>query len=492
MTKKIAIIGAGISGLASAVRLANAGFKVDVYEKALHAGGKMNEINTQGYRFDTGPSLFTLPELLTELYTLCNTPAKERIEILKPEISCRYFYPDKTILDGWQDPDKFAREVEDKTNEPATHVREFLAQSEKLYQLTAPLFIFKPLTEPQTLLSWAALKVVKNWRILSPFENMYTRNKKWFDSGKVQQLFNRFATYNGSDPYRAPATLNVIPHLEHNMGAYLPKGGIYQIAKSLQKLAKSQGAVFHFNTPIDKVVTLKNKVTGIEVKGKNIAYDFVISDVDVFTFYSKLLKQVKLPSTYKKQELSSSAIIFYWGIKKTFPQLDLHNILFSEDYKGEFASIFDAKEIFHDPTVYIYVSSKLNETDAPTGCENWFVMINAPHNIGQQWDKLKEQARKYILQKIKKVLEVDVEDLIDFEQHLDPVLIESKTDSFRGALYGPSSNSKMAAFLRHPNFTRRIKNLYFTGGSVHPGGGIPLCMSSAKIVAQKIIETNHL
>jgi phytoene dehydrogenase-like protein len=208
--------------------------------------------------------------------------------------------------------------------------------------------------------------------------------------------------------------------------------------------------------------------------------------MDVYFTYNKLLPNVKYPKKTLSQERSSSAIIFYWGIKKEFPELDLHNIFFSNKYKDEFDAIFKAKTIYNDPTVYINISSKIAKKDAPENAENWFVMVNAPANEAQDWDNLINETRKNVISKINAVLKTNIEKLIETEEILDPRTIESKTLSYKGSLYGTSSNSKFAAFLRHPNFKKNIKGLYFVGGSVHPGGGIPLCLLSAKIA------TNHV
>jgi phytoene dehydrogenase-like protein len=212
----------------------------------------------------------------------------------------------------------------------------------------------------------------------------------------------------------------------------------------------------------------------------------VVSNSDIFTSYSSLLKDDLSPKKIVQQERSSSAIIFYWGIKKEFPELDLHNILFSSDYEGEFDTLFNQQLISSDPTIYINISSKEEQADAPAGSENWFVMINTPANYNQDWDALIVEAKKNIISKINSILKIDLEPLIECESILDPRTIESKTKSHRGSLYGASSNSKFAAFLRHPNFTSKIKGLYFCGGSVHPGGGIPLSLLSAKIVSDLI------
>ena len=220
-------------------------------------------------------------------------------------------------------------------------------------------------------------------------------------------------------------------------------------------------------------------------ESKFVAAEIVISNADVYFTYKKLLSDYpKLaPKRILKQERSSSALIFYWGIKKVFPQLDLHNIFFSGDYQKEFEHIWQEKNISSDPTVYLNISSKFEKKDAPEGCENWFTMINVPANQGQNWDELIAEARKNIIKKLSKALGEDISKLIVCESILDPRSIESKTSSYQGSLYGTSSNSQFAAFLRHSNKSSKVKNLFFCGGSVHPGGGIPLALLSAKIVS---------
>jgi phytoene desaturase len=299
-------------------------------------------------------------------------------------------------------------------------------------------------------------------------------------------LFNRYATYNGSNPYKAPGILNIIPHLEFGLGAYLPRGGMHEITNSLVKLAKEIGVEFHFNQEVTSIETLSNLVKSVTTVTSNFSADTIICNADIHTVYEKLLPSSKKLKEVDKQERSSSALIFYWGIDKEFPELDVHNILFSEDYKTEFDHIFESKTICEDPTVYINITSKHIKKDAPKGKENWFVMINVPSVYGQDWDSMVANARKNILRKISKNLGEDIEKLIVFEDQLTPQLIQDKTYSFKGSLYGTSSNSRFAAFFRHKNFSSQYKNLYFCGGSVHPGGGIPLALSSAKIIEQLI------
>jgi phytoene dehydrogenase-like protein len=233
---------------------------------------------------------------------------------------------------------------------------------------------------------------------------------------------------------------------------------------------------------------MENKrAAGLVIDGEKYAFDVIVCNMDIVPAYQKLMPEIQVPKKIITQERSSSALIFYWGIGRAFPALGLHNVLFSENYAEEFGHIFKKKTIYHDPTVYINITSKDIKTDAPNGCENWFVMINVPANTNGYFnEEVKQAARQSIINKINTLLKTDIEPLITCEKVLDPVSIENNTGSLYGSLYGTSSNNRMAAFNRHANFTTKVKDLYFCGGSVHPGGGIPLCLNSAKIVSDLI------
>jgi phytoene desaturase len=312
-------------------------------------------------------------------------------------------------------------------------------------------------------------------------------NETAFKSPKLVQLFNRFATYNGSNPYKAPAMLSLISHLEHNEGAFYPKGGMISITNALYRLAVKLGVQFTFGQSVQQIITEDSQVKGVMVENEQQDAAIVVSNMDVYFTYNNLLNDSSKAAKVKKQERSSSAFIFYWGMNKTFPSLDLHNIFFSTDYKAEFDAIFNTGLPFNDPTVYVNITNKLEPgKHAPLGKENWFVMVNVPANTGQDWTILEQFYKEAIIKKLNKILGDTIESYIEVSEVLSPVTIESKTASYMGSLYGTSSNSKMAAFMRHPNYSKSISGLYFVGGSVHPGGGIPLCLSSAAIVSNLI------
>jgi phytoene desaturase len=491
MTQKTAaVIGAGVAGIAASIRLANKGYQVQVFEANAYPGGKLSEFELHGYRFDAGPSLFTLPEQVDELFRLSGRNPADYFEYIKLPVVCQYFYEDGTRLTAHADPTDFAKELADKTGERREAVLDFLRDSRAKYDLTANLFLHRSLHRASTWLNPDALRGYWNIRKLDVFRSMHEANQSRFRDPRVVQLFNRYATYNGSDPYQAPATMNIIPHLEYNIGAFFPKGGMYGITRSLVALAESLGVTFHYNLPVREILANDGKAAGIRLdpeaaRQTGVAETFpahhVVSNMDVVNTYRRLLPSQRQPDFLLNQPKSSSALIFYWGIRKQFPELDLHNIFFSANYRREFDCLFKQKSLTDDPTVYINITSKYKPDDAPPGSENWFVMINAPNNSGQDWDRLIKEARNHIIDKLSRLLGTEIAPLITCEAVLDPRTIESRTSSAQGALYGNASNNRYAAFLRHSNESSRVKGLYFVGGSVHPGGGIPLSLLSAKI-----------
>ncbi len=480
------VIGAGIAGLASAVRLAVKGYSVSVFETNAYPGGKLTAFEQEGFRFDAGPSLFTMPHFVEELFTLSGRKTEDYFRYRRLTELCHYFYEDGSEIHAASDRRAFAKQLADHFGEEEEVVFHYLKKQERAYEITEPLFIRSSLHLLKSYLNVKTLKGIFAAPSLGIFSSMHEVNSNTFKDPRTVQLFNRFATYNGSDPYQAPGLMNVIPHLEHGVGAFIPEGGMHSITLSIYQLAKDLGVQFYFNTSADKILHTKGKVTGVQVNETAIQGDVVVSNRDVFGTYRQLLQDVPAPERLLHQPRSSSALIFYWGIKEEFAQLGLHNILFSENYKAEFEHIFKLKSIYKDPTVYINISSKEQPSDAPKGMENWFVMINVPTNEGQNWDQLISQAKAAILDKLSRMLKKDISALILNESILDPTTIELRTSSVGGSLYGNSSNNRYAAFLRHANFSSRIKNLYFVGGSVHPGGGIPLALSSAAIVGDMV------
>jgi phytoene desaturase len=486
--KKIAVIGAGLGGLSAAARLAAKGNEVHIFEKNSYAGGKASQFYEQGFRFDTGPSLLTMPYVLNDLFNECGENPDDYISLKKLENVCRYFFNSGTIINAYSDIEKFGEEISEKTIDDEESLNDFFNYSKTIYDLTADLFLFNSPSDPKTLFNRNALRTLFNIHKIDSFRTVHQAVSSFFKDKKLIQLFDRYATYNGSNPFEAPATLNIIPYVEYFPGSYLPVGGIYSIPNALKNLAEKKGVIFHFNSIVEEIMLRNKTVVGIKANGEEIPFDKVISNIDVNITFKNLLNDISTFESrrYKKLKPSLSGVVFYWAVDNQFPQLETHNIIFSEDYKKEFDQLTKQKIIPDEPTVYIYISSKLNPDDAPKGKENWFVMINVPYDDGQNWQEEISDARKNVIDKINKVLKINIEQNILFEKILTPKELEAKTAAYRGSIYGISSDKRTSAFLRQQNKSRTIKNLYFCGGSAHPGGGIPLVILSGKIVSDII------
>ncbi|MEO6150949.1 MAG: phytoene desaturase family protein, partial [Mucilaginibacter sp.] len=386
--KKAIIIGAGIAGIATAIRLAVKGYTVEVFEANSYPGGKLAEFEQQGYRFDAGPSLFTMPQYVDELFTLAGKNPRDYFNYQKLDTVCNYFYEDGTQIHAYADVNRLAQEIAQKTSTPAQDVLAHAKNSSNIYNITNHVFLERSLHRLKTYLRWDTLRSIFRLPGIDAGRTMHRANKSFFKDKRVVQLFDRYATYNGSNPYQAPATLNVIPHLEQHFGTYFPEGGMYSITTSLVKLAEELGVKFHYNSPVQGIVIEGGKATGIwvtppkpspvgrafEISPAGADFevaDIVVSNMDVWFTYKKLLKNYPAlhPKKILSQQRSSSALIFYWGISKQFAGLDLHNIFFSADYRAEFNHIWQQKDIYDDPTVYLNITSKYKTDDAPAGHE---------------------------------------------------------------------------------------------------------------------------
>jgi phytoene desaturase len=484
---KVAIIGAGTGGMASAIRLAKLGYEVSVFEANHFVGGKVNEKWIGSYRFDMGPSVFTEPALIEELLSLCEKDSSI-FTYRQLEESCRYFFNDGQKVSIPAGLNQTAQTFETAFGENRQRTERFLKRLSINYKAVYPVFISASLHRRKQWMNKGILKAISRIPFYGMASSMSVVNRRIFRNPKSAQLLNRMATYNGSSPYRTPGLLNIISHLEFNEGPAMPIGGMVQISKTLHQLCIGLGVTFHLSERVEEILHSQNNVTGIRTNLKTVDCDVVVSNMDVHFTYERLLKGLHEPKKILRQEKSSSAIVFYWGVKGSFQELGVHNIFFAADYRAEFEAIFTTKTRFEDPTIYIHITSKVEKGDAPEGSENWFVMVNAPINVGQDWDIFVAETRRTVIEKLSKALNRDIESLIEVEEQNEPRKIESVYFGKQGSIYGNSSNSAFSAFYRHPNFSKTLKGLYFAGVTVHPGGGIPLALNSAKIVERCVRE----
>ena len=487
--KHVAIIGGGLGGLTAAIRLAHQGFQVKLFEQNKSLGGKMNELKAGGFQFDTGPSLLTMPFVIDELFDSVGEKRSDYLEFVAIDPICRYFWEDGSTLDAKSDVAQMIDEMKKFSVDDANRYEDFFAYTKRIYDITADVFLFKPIHEIEKLVNWQTF--LKLFRVpqIDPFRTVHNGVSRFFQHPKLIQLFDRYATYNGSNPYQAPATLNIIPYVEYGLGCFYIKGGMYQLVDSLKKLAEKFGVEIYTGARVEKILHQHNQIQGIQVNGENISADYVISNADVVVAFHELIHGFpKQQAKLNRLEPSLSGVVFLWGINHQHPQLAQHNIIFTADYESEFKQIFEQKQVPDDPTVYIAITSKLDPDHAPAGSENWFVLVNVPYlSENQNWDSEIARLKKVILKKLNKI-GIDISDKIKLEKIITPQDIYDQYRSNRGSIYGISSNDRMTAFRRPANRSREIEGLYFAGGSTHPGGGVPLAMLSGKMCAELICE----
>jgi phytoene desaturase len=310
----------------------------------------------------------------------------------------------------------------------------------------------------------------------------------------LRQLFDRYATYLGASPFRARAFLNVIAHVELTAGLWYPRGGTQAIARAYLRLAKELGVAIHTDSRVTSILVQRDRVIGVELEGGAVERaDIVVADVDATTVYHDLL-----PPAYGKTRLrrwmsrpfSCSGFVLYLGVARKHPQLAHHNIFFTPDYPAEFGAIFDRGVPHPEPTIYVAITSKTDPDHAPENGENWYVMTNVPPTgPNWDWDREAQGYRDLVLERLA-ALGLDVRGQIHAEHLLTPLDIQCKTGAWRGALYGHSFNNWFASFQRPHNRSPDVRGLYLTGGTTHPGGGVPMVTLSGKTAARLVDQDN--
>jgi len=487
MPERVLVIGAGLGAFSGALRLAKMGFDVTLFEKNPEIGGKLNEKKLGGYRFDTGPSLLTMPFVIDELFEFCGFARKDWLEFLSLAPICRYFFPDGTKLDASGDVKKMKSAMAKLSPADAAAYENFLAYSERIYRLTSDIFLFSPIHEFAEILKRRNLRTLFRLHQIDARRTVHESVSRFFKDARLIQLFDRYATYNGSNPYRAPATLNVIPYVEYALGSYYIRGGMYRLAEALLEVANKLGVKIHTTAKVEKILHDGKRVTGLLINGENVAADYILCGQDVVVAYNELIDG--FPARRQKLnrlEPSCSGIVFLWGINREYSELAHHNIFFSDDYKKEFAQIFDDKRAPDDPTIYIAITGKSDASHAPASSENWFVLLNMPYlSNGINWNAETTAVRDIVMKKLSRA-GFEVANHIETEFVITPEDFQRRYLSNRGSIYGISSNSRSTAFKRPANRSRDLQGLYFAGGSTHPGGGIPLVLLSGKIAAELI------
>lgn len=477
----IIIIGAGIGGLSAAIRLAAAGQEVIIFEQNAAHGGKMSRLQAEGFTWDRGPSVITMRHVFEELFKSADRRLEDYLTLEAVDPLTRYFYPDGSVFDATRELPRMLAQIQAMEPRDVEGYLNFLAYTARLHRITGPVFIYD---QPPTWRSFLRVPF-QDWLQVDGLRSMDTAIQSYLRNPKLRQFLGRFATYIGASPYLAPATLNVIAHVELNQGVWYPRGGIYQIAQAFSGLAAELGVQIHYQSQVARIVVKDGQVKGVDLStGKHIPAKQVISNLDATSTHQILLGQTDSP---QKVEVSGSGFILLLGVSRQHPELAHHNIFFSGDYAREFEQIFGQGVPADDPTIYAAITSKTDRQHAPQGCENWFVLVNAPP-LGHHydWSSQADAYRQLLLNRLS-ARGYDLRPALRYQAMITPKDLQQETGGWLGALYGASSNSRWTAFRRPHNRHKRVKGLYFAGGSTHPGGGVPMVTLSGKVAAEMVL-----
>lgn len=488
MKSDVIVIGAGIGGMNAAMQLAYKGYSVTVLEKRAEPGGKMRRIIHGDCTFDAGPSLITMPFILKQAFEQTGAHFEDYVQLLSIDPICQYRWLDGTTYECYADALKRNEHTEwifGRRN--MQDMNAYLAHAGKVYHATKDVFLFNAFDGFKEFFKSKNLSLLPALPSLKFTSTFHAFNSEYFSHPKLVQLFNRFATYNGSSPYLAPATLMVIPFIEFEYGGWYPQGGMYSIAEAFHKRCIELGVTFMFNANVQEIITQKHLALGVKTKeGAMHEAQHIISNTDVYHAYHDLLKNY----SEKMPQLSTSGFVMLLPMKKNPFQMKHHTVLFSDGYEQEFSAIFKDNTPPNEMTVYISVSSTTDSTQASSDRENWFVLVNTPPvSTTHTWNE--DDNKKYaslVLKMIERFLPNMQSYIAEQPFIITPSDFSKEFHATGGSLYGSSSNSMFSAFLRPKNKDPKIQNLYHCGGSAHPGGGIPLVVLSGNFAAQSIID----
>jgi phytoene desaturase len=492
--KRVVIVGAGIGGLATAMRLAAQGFSVTVLEKNATVGGRANIRGEAGYRFDTGPSLLLMTDVYRELFTSCGEDFDSHVRLIKMEPNYRVHFADGSTLEMSSDLTTMIGNLEKIEPGVAPGYYRFLEDASHKYRLGRSQFVEKNFAQATDFFT------VKNLGLLGKLDalgTMYTHVSQFFKDERLRQAFSMQSMYLGISPFEAPAVYTLLPYTElAEDGLYYPQGGIYALPTAMAKVARKLGVDIQTERSVTQIIVKEGRARGVCVGDDFVAADIVISNADLPYTYTDLLAErpAKYEETrWQKQPFTSSAFMLYLGTDKVYTEHRHHNFFLSQDYRRNFEEIFDAKVAPRDPSFYLNCPARTDPTVAPTGGDNLFVLVPIPHLTAQQtWDA--DQIHRF-KNKIYDALEArglpDLRQHIVVEQVVTPHEWRDQYNLKYGAAFGLSHGIFQVGYFRPSNKAPDVQGLYFVGASTVPGTGVPLVCLGAKLVTERILADSH-
>ncbi len=496
------LIGGGLAGLSCAVELTSAGFAVTVVEKNAHLGGKMNVLHEGGFKFDMGPTILTMPDVVRGIITRSGRSVADYLELVRLDPQWRCFYEDGTKIDLLSDVAAMKSAMNSQF--PGTNVghgwEKFVAWSRRMYGLSEKVFFYKDLQGISDLMRKPPPRgqgLMGDVLAMRLHSTVAATAHRLIHEPHLQQLSEHFLQYVGSSPFLAPAILGLIAAAQVDHGCWYSMGGTREVAKSLERILRQENATLLNGVGVTKIIEQGGRATGVALEdGRELFADVVVSNCDVQRTYRDLVSSVggarEQRRIAKKYTPACSGVVLYLGLNRQYEHLLHHNFMFSQDSTQEFEDIYRTGIPARDPSLYVCVPSRSDARQAPAGCESLYILVHTPYQRAHQvWEGpggLLESYRPVILEKLKRFGMGDIESHIVVEKNLTPTAIDRMYNAEGGAIYGLASHGRLHGGFKPRNRSRVLRNLYVTGGSTNPGPGVPMVLMSGVTAARAVCE----
>lgn len=486
MSRKVIVIGSGLGGLSAAISLAQEGYDVTIHEKNPKIGGKLNVLKEQGYTFDLGPSILTLPHIFERLFERSGKKMSDYIPIRALRPHWRNFFEDGKVVDLYPEPDLMAAEAR-KVGEDPANVERFLKYSSDLYDLVNAGYFEKGLDNSKQFREFYGLG---NFLKFDLFRTMHGGVAKYLKTRHMRDIFDYFIKYVGSSAYHCPAFMNCMPTIQYRYDLWYVDGGLYHIALGLQKLMDELGIRVHLNSEVKEVRKEGDRVTGLVANGEFHPADIIVSNMEVIPAYANLLAEDDaFMKSLEKYEPSCSGLVLELGLDRKYPQLAHHNFFFSDHQREHFHTVFRKRQLPPDPTIYLVAASRTDPTVAPEGCDCLKILPHIPH-IDDEHPLTREDYmvfKERVLDKLERMGLTDLRKHVVFEHCWTPIDIREQYNSNKGSIYGVVSDRFKNLAFKAPKQSTKYPNLFFVGGSVNPGGGMPMVILCGQNVAKNVV-----
>jgi diapolycopene oxygenase len=495
-TDTVGIVGSGLGGLAAACTLAARGYNVTVLERNAWTGGKAALLETDGYKFDMGPTILTVPSVLKRIFAEAGRKVEDSLDLVPLDPQWRCFFEDGSVLDLCADAERMRRNVTAAAGEDVWHgYQRFLGLAEKLHSISDKYFFWRPIgsmmdtLDPSSTFNLTVLREVMSMRL---GQSVAGTIRSFVKDRRVSQMLDHYTQYIGSAPDQSPAILCAIAHMQNSEGVWYPMGGTQAVVRALVDLACDLGVRFRTKTGVRNIHTDNGRVTGVTTDtGEMIPFDIVVANSDVVRTHRELLDDTAVSKRFegrRKYEPACSGVVFYLGLKERYEHLLHHNFVFSHDPEDEFHAIYEKGEPAPDPTCYVCAPAITDPEVAPQGGEALYILVHTPYlRPHHDWKRMLPEYRAIVFDKLARTAGLnDLESRIVCERTLTPQDIHERYSVLNGAIYGLASHGKFMGAFKPSNRSSDVRGLYFAGGSAHPGPGMPMVMMSGWIAGDAV------